>query len=131
MSRAVEAAAKGFKCGINILVVDAGKQLWNVCSHLQESKGNRQKLEKPIAEVLGYLKELKEDSEPDLLLLLSQLFFKIAWENEHYKTGEAVADMMLDLLPKTMQRSVWEAKMGFMSKQGKNELQAISSIKEA
>jgi hypothetical protein len=39
--------------------------------------------------------------------------------------------MMLDLLPKNMQRSVWEAKMGFMSKQGKNELQAISSIKEA
>ena len=35
LSRAVEAAAKGFKCGINILVVDAGKQLWNVCSQLQ------------------------------------------------------------------------------------------------
>jgi hypothetical protein len=35
LSRAVEAAAKGFKCGIHILVVDAGKQLWNVCSYLQ------------------------------------------------------------------------------------------------
>ena len=79
LNRAVDAGAKGFKCGINILVIDAGKQLWNVCIKLQESKTNRQKLEKPIAEILGYLKELKDDSEPDLLLLLSQLFFKIAW----------------------------------------------------
>lgn len=39
--------------------------------------------------------------------------------------------MMLDLLPKNFQKSIWEAKMTFMSKQGKNELQAISSIKEA
>lgn len=35
LNRAVEAAAKGFKCNINILVVDASKQLWNVCSVLQ------------------------------------------------------------------------------------------------
>ncbi len=42
-----------------------------------------------------------------------------------------VADVMLEMLPKGLQRSVWEAKMSFMSKQGKNELQAISSIKEA
>ena len=35
LNRAVEAAAKGFKCGINVLVVDAGKQVWNVCSQLQ------------------------------------------------------------------------------------------------
>jgi hypothetical protein len=31
-----------------------------------------------------------------------------------------VADMMLELLPKGLQKSVWEAKMAFMSKQGKN-----------
>lgn len=42
-----------------------------------------------------------------------------------------MADMMLELLPKALQKPVWEAKMAFMSKQGKNELQAISSIKEA
>ena len=49
LNRAVDAASKGFKSGTNSLVVDAGKQLWNVCSHLQESKVNRKKLEKPIA----------------------------------------------------------------------------------
>jgi hypothetical protein len=37
-----------------------------------------------------------------------------------FKEGEEIADVMLDLLPKNLQKSIWEAKMGFMSKQGKN-----------
>jgi hypothetical protein len=56
LTRGVEAASKGFKCGINILVLDAGKQVWNVCSRLQESKANRTKLVQPIRAVLGFLK---------------------------------------------------------------------------
>ena len=63
------------------------------------------------------------------MLLLAQLYFKAAWENALYKQGEEVTEMALELLPKNLQKSVWEAKMSFMSKQGKNELQAISSIK--
>jgi len=35
LSRGVEAASKGFKCGINYLVLDAGKQVWNVSARLQ------------------------------------------------------------------------------------------------
>lgn len=62
---------------------------------------------------------------------MSQLYFKATWQNNLFKEGEEVADMMLDLLPKGLQKSIWEAKMSFMSKQGKNQLQAISSIKEA
>lgn len=65
---------------------------------------------------------MKETSEPDLVLLLSQLLFKSALENEDYSLGENVADMVFELLPKSLNKSVWEAKMIFMSKQGKNEL---------
>lgn len=39
--------------------------------------------------------------------------------------------MLFNIVPKNMQKSLWEAKMVFMSKQGKNELQAISNMKEA
>lgn len=39
--------------------------------------------------------------------------------------------MLFSLVPKNLQKSIWEAKMVFMSKQGKNELQAISNMKEA
>ena len=31
-----------------------------------------------------------------------------------------MADMLLTLVPKNLQKSLWEAKMIFMSKQGKN-----------
>lgn len=37
--------------------------------------------------------------------------------------------MLLTLVPKNLQKSLWEAKMVFMSKQGKNQLHAISSMK--
>ena len=43
-------------------MLDAGKQVWNVCAKLQESKSNRSKLIQPIRVVLNYLKDLKEDS---------------------------------------------------------------------
>lgn len=62
---------------------------------------------KPVGDVLGFLKEMKEDSEPDLLLLLSQLYFRIVWENGNYREGENMTDMMLDIIPKALQRSVW------------------------
>ena len=131
LGRGCQAAALGFKCGISLLVVDACKQAWNVCVQLQESRSSRKQLLQPLKSLVGYLKEMKEDSEPDLLLLMGQLYFRCAWENGLHAEGEAVADCMLDLLPKGLHRPVWEAKMVFMSKQGKNELQAISSIKEA
>lgn len=85
----------------------------------------------PIFSTLYYLKQAKEKTEPDLILLLSQLLFKATLENEEYKKGENAADMVFELIPKNMQKPVWEAKMIFMSKQGKNELQAISNMKEA
>lgn len=80
---------------------------------------------------LSILKAIKEKSETDLIMLLSQLLFKAALENDEFKIGESAADMLFELVPKGLQRPLWEAKMIFMSKQGKNELQAISNMKEA
>ena len=50
---------------------------------------------------------MKEDSEPDLILLLSQLYFRCTWENGLYQEGEQIADIMLEILPKGLQKSVW------------------------
>lgn len=41
LDRAVEAAFKGYKCNIGALVLDAAKQIWNICVRLQESRINR------------------------------------------------------------------------------------------
>jgi hypothetical protein len=105
--------------------------VWNIASKLQDSAVNRKALIKPLFSTLFYLKSCKERSEPDLVLLLAQLLFKACLENEEFAIGENVCDMCFELVPKAMQKPVWEAKMIFMSKQGKNELQAISNMKEA
>ena len=94
MRHANEAVEKGFQCSINILVLDGAKQLWNICCRLQESATNRKRLIKPIYHAINCLKLLKEKSETDLLLLLSQLLFKAAIENKEYKVGEATADIL-------------------------------------
>ncbi len=39
--------------------------------------------------------------------------------------------MIIDLVPKEQQKPIWEAKTIFISKQGKNEMQAISNMREA
>lgn len=62
-------------------MVDGAKQVWNICSKLQESQKNRSKLIIPIKTVLYFLKEIKEDGEVDLVLLLAQLFFRAANES--------------------------------------------------
>lgn len=131
LKHAVESANKGMKATINSLVLDASKQVWNICSKLQDSAVNRKALIKPIFSTIFYLKSCKEKTEPDLILLLSQLFFRAALENEEYNLGENVADMVCELIKKDLQKPIWEAKMIFLSKQGKNELQAMSNMKEA
>lgn len=65
------------------------------------------KLIEPIKTVLYYLKEIKEENEIDLILLLAQLFFKSADENNENKTGEQVADMLFNIVPKNMQKTLW------------------------
>lgn len=70
LNHAVEGANKGMKAAINSLVLDAAKMVWNICAKLQDSAVNRKALIKPIFTTVFYLKQCKEKSEPDLLLLL-------------------------------------------------------------
>jgi hypothetical protein len=131
LGHAVEAAHKGERANISSLLLDAAKQVWNISAKLQFSPSNRKMMIKPLFSTLFYLKSMKEKSEPDLILLLSQLLFKAALENGEFELGENVANMALELLPKAVNKPIWEAKMIFLSKQGKNELQAIANMKEA
>ena len=47
-------------------------------------------------------KAMKEKTEPDLILVLSGLFFQGATENGEFKLGESVADMIFELVPKNL-----------------------------
>ena len=131
LKHSLEAANKGAQAAMNILVLDAAKQFWNICTRLQESAANRKRLIYPIFSLIGYMKDVREVTEPDLILLLAKLLSLSALENQDYQNGEKAVDMAFELVPKALQKSLWESKMIFMSKQGKNELQAISNMREA
>ena len=88
LKHAVEAANKGEKANNDVLVLDASKQIWNICARLQDSAINRKVLIKPIFSTIFYLKQFKEKVEPDIVLLLSNLFFRSALENEEYQLGK-------------------------------------------
>ena len=64
------------------------------------------------------------------MLFLAEVFFQAAKENAKYELGEIVADMTFTLIPRNLQRKLWEAKMIFLSRQGKNEMHAIANMKE-
>lgn len=64
-----------------------------------------------------------------MVLLYSALFTCIS-ENREWKLGETIVDAAFDYVPQTHQKVLWEAKMLYLSKLGKNVLQAISNMKE-
>lgn len=73
-----------------------------------------------IKTVIFYLRESKQDGEGDLVLLLAGVVMKAVQVGADAKVGEEVIDMMLQIVPRNMQRVLWESKMVFMAKQGKN-----------
>jgi len=56
--------------------------------------------------------------------------FQVIAEQKDWKTGERVVDEAFRYMPNTHQKVLWEAKMNFLSKLGKNVLNAISNMKE-
>lgn len=48
------------------------------------------------------MKQNKVRNEPDLVLLLSHLFFKACLENKQYQLGEDGADLIFQLIPKSL-----------------------------
>ena len=102
------------------LIVDGSKQFWNVCTVLKEDIKELPKILDGIKTVIFYLRESKQDGEGDLVLLLAGVVMKAVQVGADAKVGEEVIDMMLQIVPRNMQRALWESKMVFMAKQGKN-----------
>ena len=57
--------------------------------------------------------------------------FQVIAEQKDWKTGEKIVDEAFKYMPSTHHKVLWEAKMNFLSKLGKNVLSAISNMKES
>lgn len=104
--------------------------MWNALLPLLESPENRKLLVKSFASVHSCLKLVQENGDPDFLVLLYSALFACIQEVKEWKIGETIVEEAFMYMPNTHQKVLWEAKMLFLSKLGKNVLNAISNMKE-
>lgn len=131
VSRFVEACSLGARANISFLVLEGGKLMWNALIPLLESPHNRKLLIKPMSMVHDFLKQVHESSDPDFLVLFYSALFECIREQRDWKLGEQIVEEAFMFVPQTHQKVLWEAKMLFLSKLGKNVLNAISNMKES
>lgn len=131
LNHILQAANKGSKARNFQLVVDAAKKFWDITSKLKSAYTNRKILIKPIFSLLYYLKVVKDETfNEDLVLWLLNVLNQGCMENDEWVLGETAADMCLELVPSDYKKHIWNWKMVFMSKQGKDELSIMNNIKE-
>jgi hypothetical protein len=74
---------------------------------------------------------VQENSDPEFLSLYYNALFQCISEQRDWKLGEKITEEAFSYVPQTHQKVLWEAKMNFLSKLGKNVLSAISNMKES
>ncbi len=127
----VQAAEIAREAGIGMLVLEAGKRMWNALLPLLGARRNRLRLVDAMCKVTECLSSLKENSDPDFLALFYAATFSCITESRQWKLGEEKVEEAFQFVPQTHHRVLWEAKVLYLSKQGKNVFHAVSSMKEA
>lgn len=118
------------KSGLSYVLIEMCKLMWNTLLPLLDSKHNRNKLIDPMTKVHQNLMELKESSDPDYLVLYYSALFSCISEQKEWNLGEKIVDEAFTYVPSTHQKVLWESKMLYLSKLGKNVLNAIANMKE-
>lgn len=106
------------------------KLMWNALLPLLDAAHNRKKLIDPMSKVHELLMGSKENNDPDFLVLFYHGLFTCITEQKEWKLGEKIVDEAFTYVPQTHQKVLWEAKAMYLSKLGKNVLNAISNMKE-
>lgn len=131
VSHFVESCNIASKAGIGYLLLESCKCMWNALLGVLDAPNNRKLLIKPLSQVHQYLKDVQENSDPDFLALLYSALFLCIQEQKDWKLGEKIVEEAFQYVPQSHQKVLWEAKMNFLSKLGKNVLSAISNMKES
>lgn len=131
VARFVESCNIASKAGIGYLLLESSKCMWNALLGVLDAPNNRKLLIQPLSQVHQYLKDVQETSDPDFLALLYSALFLCIGEQKDWRLGEKIVEEAFMYVPQSHQKVLWEAKMNFLSKLGKNVLSAISNMKES
>jgi len=88
----VESCNIASKAGIGYLLLESCKCMWNALLGLLDAPNNRRLLVRPLSQVHQYLKDVREDSDPDFLSLLYSALFLCIQEQKDWKLGEKIVE---------------------------------------
>lgn len=87
------------KAGLSFVLIEMCKLMWNAMLPLLDSKYNRNRLIDPISRVHQNLVEMKENSDPDFLVLLYSALFTCINEQKEWTLGEKIVDEAFTYIP--------------------------------
>lgn len=123
----VKSAELGMRTGIVKLVMDSGRAMFNTslkapaCEFLID----------PMSQMASMLVSLKDDSDPDFLLLFYRALIEALTKAQQWERGEKILEDAFLIVPMSHQKWLWEAQIVFLSKQGKNVLNYLLRMKES
>ena len=122
----VKAGDLGMKTNLAKLVLDAGRAMFNTSLKVPGSE----MLIAPMSSMAAMLVSLKDDSDPDFLLLFYRALIESITLAQQWDKGEKLLEDAFLLVPLSHQKWLWEAQIVFLSKQGKNVLNYLLRMKE-
>lgn len=122
----VKAGELGVRTGIAKLVLDAGRAMFNASLKVPGSE----LLISPMSAMAAMLVALKDDSDPDFLLLYYRALIESLTNAQQWEKGEKILEEAFLIVPLSHQKWLWEAQIVFLSKQGKNVLNYLLRMKE-
>eukprot|EP00743_Colponemidia_sp_Colp-15_P007862 GILK01008515.1.p1 GENE.GILK01008515.1~~GILK01008515.1.p1 ORF type:complete len:1815 (+),score=367.08 GILK01008515.1:223-5667(+) len=126
-----KAAQYGTKSGTGSLVLSACRLAWNVSLPLLNSAFDRPHLIEPLHILVQELAAVGEETDMELRVCLYRGLFDCISTTEEWARGEMLVDEAFQHVPAHLQRVLWEARMEFLSKQGKDVAAAMVKMKEA
>ena len=129
----VLAAKWGGRAGARLrpaLVLDAAHELWNVGIPFMGAAVTRRLLAQPVREVLFALANANESKDLSFRVRLYRLLFQCFSDKEDWAGGLAAVDEAFQQIPQSLQKSLWEARVVFSSKLGKDVAAGLHKMKE-
>ena len=125
------AARWGVKSRRRVLVTDAARHLWNTALPCVQSPLGRQLLFKPVQNTLECLAEAQVKEDPALRVKLYLVLFDCFQDAGRWQDGLRACVSSFEQVDADYRRPLWEARVLFMSKLGKNVASGVAKMKES
>ena len=136
LERLCRACAHGAAAGRKDLCMYAARQLWNTALPFAHATATRKVLTPYLERVTSHLASLAaahghvSDSDSDLALYIQfyALLFECLASEERWADGATYADEAFRLLPPSAHRALWEHRIGFLTRLGKDAVKALGHV---